>query len=224
MKGPRKPRSCRPHNRQSHASSRRNPPGGKGPRFSAVGAVSAAEYLNSSLSHSLRRRRRIRLCAVAAVLRRVAPRPRFRRAGHGGFRDRSDRAKVRFSCSKYALNRSPRSRCGDRSRISAVRFAGRIRQGLWVEVLPIEGARPALGMREEDWPTTDEGIAALLARMDQVEPGWLSPEDDAAWRRALRTFSKPAAASRNAPVRSEPYRHARGTSSLIQAQQPHLRP
>jgi hypothetical protein len=25
-----------------------------------------------------------------------------------------------------------------------------------------------------------------LARMDQVEPGWLSPEDDAAWRGALR--------------------------------------
>jgi HEAT repeat protein len=41
-------------------------------------------------------------------------------------------------------------------------------------------------MREEDWPTTPEGIAALLARMDQVEPGWLSPEDDAAWRATLR--------------------------------------
>ncbi len=41
-------------------------------------------------------------------------------------------------------------------------------------------------MREEDWPTTTEGIAALLARMDQVEPGWLAPEDDAAWRAALR--------------------------------------
>jgi hypothetical protein len=40
-------------------------------------------------------------------------------------------------------------------------------------------------MREEDWPTTPEGIAALLARMDQVEPGWLSAEDDADWREAL---------------------------------------
>src|SRR5438876_11608791 len=59
-------------------------------------------------------------------------------------------------------------------------------EGTRVEVLPIEGAWPALGMREEDWPTTPEGIAALLARMDQVEPGWLSPEDDAAWRAALR--------------------------------------
>jgi hypothetical protein len=59
--------------------------------------------------------------------------------------------------------------------------------GTRVEVLPLAAARPALGMREEDWPTTAEGIAALLARMDQVEPGgWLSPEDDAAWRSALR--------------------------------------
>jgi hypothetical protein len=59
-------------------------------------------------------------------------------------------------------------------------------EGTRVEVLPIEGPRPTLGMREEDWPTTPEGIAALLARMDQVEPGWLSPEDDAAWRASLR--------------------------------------
>lgn len=43
-------------------------------------------------------------------------------------------------------------------------------EGTRVEVLPIDGARPTLGMREEDWPTTPEGIAALLARMDQIEP------------------------------------------------------
>ena len=59
-------------------------------------------------------------------------------------------------------------------------------EGTRVEVLPIEQARPTLGMREEDWPTTPEGIAALLARMDEIEPGWLSAEDDAAWRAALR--------------------------------------
>ncbi|HEV3146082.1 MAG TPA: hypothetical protein VGZ47_19500 [Gemmataceae bacterium] len=59
-------------------------------------------------------------------------------------------------------------------------------EGTRVEVLPIEQARPALGMREEDWPTTPEGIAALLGRMEQVESGWLSSEDDAAWRAALR--------------------------------------
>jgi hypothetical protein len=59
-------------------------------------------------------------------------------------------------------------------------------EGTRVEVLPIDVAQPTFGMREEDWPTTPEGIAELLARMDQVEPGWLSPEDEAAWRSALR--------------------------------------
>ena len=59
-------------------------------------------------------------------------------------------------------------------------------EGSRVEVMPIEAARPTLGVREEDWPTTPEGIAALLARMDRVEPGWLSLEDDEAWRAALR--------------------------------------
>ncbi len=62
----------------------------------------------------------------------------------------------------------------------------RLPEGTRVKVVPVEATRPTLGMREEDWPTTPEGIAALLARMDQVEPGWLSPEDDAAWRAALR--------------------------------------
>ena len=59
-------------------------------------------------------------------------------------------------------------------------------EGTRVAVLPLDEAQPAAGMREENWPTTPEGIAALLARMDQVEPGWLSPEDDAAWRADLR--------------------------------------
>lgn len=59
-------------------------------------------------------------------------------------------------------------------------------EGTRVEVFPINGLSPTLGMREEHWPTTPEGIAALLERMAQVEPGWLSPEDDAAWRAALR--------------------------------------
>ena len=59
-------------------------------------------------------------------------------------------------------------------------------EGTRVEVLPIEASRPTLGMREEDWPSTPEGIAALLGRMDQMEPGWLSPEDDADWRATLR--------------------------------------
>lgn len=57
--------------------------------------------------------------------------------------------------------------------------------GSRVEVFPVAVSEPTLGMREKDWPTTPDGIAALLARMDKVEPGWLSPEDDAAWRAAL---------------------------------------
>lgn len=57
-------------------------------------------------------------------------------------------------------------------------------EGTRVEVLPINEARRT-GMCEEDWPTTPEGIAALLERMEQVEPGWLSPDDDVDWRAAL---------------------------------------
>ncbi len=59
-------------------------------------------------------------------------------------------------------------------------------EGSRVEELPVEAARPTLGLCEEDWTTAPEGIAALLARMAQVEPGLLSPEDDAASRAALR--------------------------------------
>jgi putative addiction module component (TIGR02574 family) len=55
------------------------------------------------------------------------------------------------------------------------------------EVLPINEERPGLGMREEEWPTAPKGIDTLLERMEQVEPEWLSPEDDATWRAALRT-------------------------------------
>ena len=39
-------------------------------------------------------------------------------------------------------------------------------------------------MREEEWPTDPEGIAALIARIEQIEP-FLSPEEDEAWRKAL---------------------------------------
>jgi hypothetical protein len=59
-------------------------------------------------------------------------------------------------------------------------------EGTRVEVLPVEKGRPALGMREEDWPTTPEGIAALLCRMNSIEPDWLSAADDTAWRESLK--------------------------------------
>jgi hypothetical protein len=50
-----------------------------------------------------------------------------------------------------------------------------------------------LGIREEDWPTTPEGIAQLLARMDQIEPVEMTPEEEAAWeadRKARRAWEK----------------------------------
>lgn len=56
-------------------------------------------------------------------------------------------------------------------------------EGAEVNVTPTE-EYVGIGMREEDWPTTPEGIAALLDRMEQIEP-FLSPEEDEAWRKAL---------------------------------------
>lgn len=64
-------------------------------------------------------------------------------------------------------------------------------EGAEVNVTPAE-EYVGIGMREEDWPTTPEGIAALIARMDQIKP-FLSPEDDETWRKALaeqRAFEK----------------------------------
>jgi hypothetical protein len=58
-----------------------------------------------------------------------------------------------------------------------------------VEPLP---AGDSIGMREEDWPTTPEGIAALLARMDQIEPLEMTPEEEAhiaAWRQKTKEYT-----------------------------------
>jgi hypothetical protein len=51
----------------------------------------------------------------------------------------------------------------------------------------IELAAPdeSVGVRVEDRPTTPEEIAELLAKMDQVEPPFLTPEEEAEWKRAL---------------------------------------
>lgn len=59
-------------------------------------------------------------------------------------------------------------------------------EGTRVEVVPVEAAPTALGMRDEDWPTTPEGVAALLKRWDVHEPLEMSPEEEAAWRADLR--------------------------------------
>jgi hypothetical protein len=39
-----------------------------------------------------------------------------------------------------------------------------------------------IGMREEDWPTTPEGIEALLDRIDKMEP-FLTPEEQNEWEK-----------------------------------------
>jgi hypothetical protein len=48
----------------------------------------------------------------------------------------------------------------------------------------------ALGIREEDWPTDPEGIARLLALMDQIEPLEMTPEEEAAWEAARKAHKE----------------------------------
>jgi hypothetical protein len=47
-------------------------------------------------------------------------------------------------------------------------------------------------MHEEDWPTTAEEIAKLLAQMDQIEPLETTPEEEAdraAWRKKVKEYT-----------------------------------
>jgi hypothetical protein len=82
---------------------------------------------------------------------------------------------------------------------------GTVRNGQIIADQPVEwpeGTRvimePAaeeesLGIREEDWPTDPEGIARLVALMDQVEPVEMTPEELAAWeaeRKAHKEWEK----------------------------------
>jgi hypothetical protein len=65
-------------------------------------------------------------------------------------------------------------------------------EGCRVVVAPVPRER-TLGLREEDWPTTSEGIARHLALMDHFEPVELTPEEEAAWqaaRKAQKDFEK----------------------------------
>lgn len=59
-----------------------------------------------------------------------------------------------------------------------------------IEPVPTE---TAVGMREEDWPATPEGVAALLQRWDEREPLEMTPGEEAEWqaaRRAQKEFEK----------------------------------
>jgi hypothetical protein len=56
-----------------------------------------------------------------------------------------------------------------------------------------EGAGHPIGIAEDEWPTDPEGIARLVARMEQVEPFDLTPEeeaDTAAWRRKISEYTR----------------------------------
>jgi hypothetical protein len=47
-------------------------------------------------------------------------------------------------------------------------------------------------MREEDWPTTSEGIAALLSRWDSHEPLDMTSDEEVTlkfWRRNVKSFT-----------------------------------
>lgn len=55
-------------------------------------------------------------------------------------------------------------------------------EGMEVRVSPAE-EYVGIGMREEDWPTTTEGIAAWIESIDKLEP-FLTLEEDEEWQKA----------------------------------------
>ncbi|HLW66020.1 MAG TPA: hypothetical protein VKS79_11985 [Gemmataceae bacterium] len=58
-------------------------------------------------------------------------------------------------------------------------------EGCEVTIEPIQ-EQISLGMREEDWPTTPEGIAALLKKWDAAEPVAMSADEEAEWKAARK--------------------------------------
>jgi hypothetical protein len=53
--------------------------------------------------------------------------------------------------------------------------------GTKVRVEPAE-EQPDVGLSEEDWDTSPEGIAAWIAMVDQLQPLILTPEEEAVFR------------------------------------------
>lgn len=71
---------------------------------------------------------------------------------------------------------------------------GRLPEGAKVRIVIEDVAEkpPQIGMREEDWPTTPEGIEEHLRRMREFEPVELTPADEAriaAWRAEMKRFN-----------------------------------
>ena len=54
-------------------------------------------------------------------------------------------------------------------------------EGTRVEVMLVEPGIDKMGMTEEEWPSDPQGIAELLARMDQCEPLDMTAEEEADW-------------------------------------------
>ncbi len=62
-------------------------------------------------------------------------------------------------------------------------------EGSRVEVMLVEAGIDKMGMTEEEWPSDPQGIAELLARMDQCEPLEMTAEEEAdlaAWQQIVR--------------------------------------
>ena len=61
----------------------------------------------------------------------------------------------------------------------------------WADGIPVQ-VSPSIekiGMSEDEWPTTPEGIDELLRRMD-FEPVELTPEEEAEWLAARKAVKK----------------------------------
>jgi predicted DNA-binding antitoxin AbrB/MazE fold protein len=83
-------------------------------------------------------------------------------------------------------------------------FEGTYRSGVFVPSTPVgipEGTKVEIRvapepaprmMREEDWPTTPEGIEAHIKRMESFEPCVFSADEEAdlaAWRAKVKQFN-----------------------------------
>lgn len=60
--------------------------------------------------------------------------------------------------------------------------------GTRVRLVTEDSEYVGVGMRDEDWPTTPEGIAALIARMDATEPVQMTDEEMAAWEKSRADY------------------------------------
>jgi len=66
-------------------------------------------------------------------------------------------------------------------------------EGSKLRVAAISRATETMGIPDDQWPTTPEGIAELLRRMDQIEPFDMTPEEEAdwlAWRQKTKEYEK----------------------------------